>query len=355
METEYKTVIATQLEAEITRLRLEQTKLQTLLDVSRALNIARTPDDVLKLIIQTAVASGATGAYLLYIDLNPSGEPEWAEIVASWVRDEDFGAMPPGFRIQLADFPFNRLWLANPNETQFIPDVAQAEMIDDNLRPMLVGFGTQALIVVPLTQGGRWVGLMGIGWPEPHSFSDLEVALYQAVPALAAPVVENLRVVANQEHVIEQRTAEMRETRNMLQTVLDTIPVRVFWKDTESRFLGCNRLFAQDMGCTSPDELIGKSDYDFASADRAESYRADDQAVRETRQARLNIEEQLTRGDGSTLWLRTSKVPLLDRAGQCIGTLGAGDRSAEAGAGGTVYPHHPHHGSHHRHAAHRRD
>lgn len=123
----------------------------------------------------------------------------------------------------------------------------------------------------------------------------------------------------------KQAADALRQSQRMLQTVLDTIPVRVFWKDADSRFLGCNRLFAEDMGGAAPEDVIGKTDYDFAAATHADSYRADDLKVMQSQQPRLNYEERLTRGDGTDIWLRTSKIPLLDNNGQAVGILGVFD------------------------------
>ena len=50
---------------------------------------------------------------------------------------------------------------------------------------------------------------------------------------------------------------------NVLVQIVDTLPVRLFWKDRDSRFLGCNQLFAQDAGIADPREFVGKSDYFF--------------------------------------------------------------------------------------------
>jgi PAS domain S-box-containing protein len=104
---------------------------------------------------------------------------------------------------------------------------------------------------------------------------------------------------------------------------VDTIPVRVFWKDTDSRYLGCNQPFAEDAGQATPDDLIGKDDYAFPwGADQADAYRRDDQAVMVSGQARLNYEELQTTPDGRTIWLQTSKVPMRDAQENIIGVLG---------------------------------
>jgi len=108
----------------------------------------------------------------------------------------------------------------------------------------------------------------------------------------------------------------------MLYLVLDTIPVRVFWKDTEGRFLGCNRTFAGDASFDSPKALIGKDDYDMGWKDQADLYRADDQQVITSGVPKLQYEELQTTPAGTQLWLRTSKIPLRDSEGRIIGILG---------------------------------
>lgn len=108
----------------------------------------------------------------------------------------------------------------------------------------------------------------------------------------------------------------------MMQLILDTIPTRVFWKDKNSSYLGCNKQFAQDAGVDSPKDVIGKNDYDLAWIDQADLYRSDDQFVIETGQAKLNYEEPQTGADGEPIWLMTSKVPLTNLKDQAIGVLG---------------------------------
>jgi PAS domain S-box-containing protein len=115
----------------------------------------------------------------------------------------------------------------------------------------------------------------------------------------------------------------------LLQQIIDTAPIRVFWKDREGRYLGCNPLFAHDASKNAPSELIGCDDYAMGWAAQADQYRADDLAVMQTGQPRLNYEELQTTPDGKTLWLRTSKVPLHDAAGEVVGLLGLYDDITE--------------------------
>nr|HMQ13042.1 ATP-binding protein [Candidatus Competibacter phosphatis] len=111
-------------------------------------------------------------------------------------------------------------------------------------------------------------------------------------------------------------------SRNLLQTVIDTIPARVFWKDGDLRYLGCNRAFALDAGVSSPDEMIGRDDYQMGWLEQADRYRKDDEQVLDSGNPRLDYEEPQTTPDGRRIWLQTSKVPLRDADGVIFGIMG---------------------------------
>jgi PAS domain S-box-containing protein len=121
---------------------------------------------------------------------------------------------------------------------------------------------------------------------------------------------------------LKQAEERVRRSKDLLQSVVDHVPVRVFWKDRDLRFLGANLLFATDAGVQNPNELAGKTDFEMVWKDQAELYRADDQAVMESGLPRLDHEEPQTTPDGGTIWLSTSKVPLRDEQNRIIGILG---------------------------------
>ncbi len=110
-------------------------------------------------------------------------------------------------------------------------------------------------------------------------------------------------------------------SEEMFQLVLDTIPQRVFWKDTNSVYVGCNVPLAHDAGFDDPSQLIGLTDYDMSWRPTADRYRADDHEVMTTGIAMINYEEPQVRADGSEGWLRTSKLPLRAADGRVIGVL----------------------------------
>lgn len=142
------------------------------------------------------------------------------------------------------------------------------------------------------------------------------------IPVTTAGKVSGVLAIAD--NITERRQSEWRlqESRQMLQLVIDNIPQRVFWKDTELYFLGCNKAFCADAGLDDPQQIVGKTDSDFAWKEEAEAYRQDDLRTIQNGIARINYEEAQHRGDGSVGWLRTSKIPLTDGQGLKVGVLG---------------------------------
>lgn len=115
---------------------------------------------------------------------------------------------------------------------------------------------------------------------------------------------------------------ELHRSKLMLNDVINAIPVRVFWKDTNSIYMGCNKLFAEDTGRNDPAKVVGDIDNNFAFADQAELFRSDDQAVMKSGTAKINYEEPQTRPGGITNWLNTSKIPLRNKNNEIYGVLG---------------------------------
>lgn len=120
-----------------------------------------------------------------------------------------------------------------------------------------------------------------------------------------------------------RRAAEaIRESRQLLEGILDAMPVRVFWKDSDLKILGCNAAFASDAGFDDPKEVIGKDDYQMAWREQADLYRAEDRRVMEGGVPKLLVEEPQTTADGTQVTLLTSKLPLRRSNGEAYGVLG---------------------------------
>ena len=135
----------------------------------------------------------------------------------------------------------------------------------------------------------------------------------------------NGQLMAIVRDITERRCSEeaLRESREMLRLVMDSIPQFIFWKDTNSVFLGCNMNLARAAGLSSPSDLIGKTDFDMPWGEtQAKQYVEWDRRVMESDQPHFHISETQLTAEGDTIWLDTNKVPLHDSEGRVVGVLG---------------------------------
>ena len=203
--------------------------------------------------------------------------------------------------------------------------------------------GGLTLYGVPIVAGEEVVGAINAAFGDPPTDSetlDALAAKYGVEPEELAEraaeyesrppyIVETARrrLMASARligEIVERNRAQsqLQNARQLLQSVLDTIPVRVFWKDLQSTFLGCNMPFARDAGLTAPEELIGKNDFQMGWRDQAELYRSDDLQVMRSGVPKIGYEEPQTTPEGKIIWLRTSKIPIRAPDGSVTGILG---------------------------------
>ena len=120
----------------------------------------------------------------------------------------------------------------------------------------------------------------------------------------------------------KEAALELFQVQQMIRLVLDTVPQRIFWKDRNLRFLGCNRAFAADAGFEDPQQIVSLDDHALSWMETADLYQSNDNRVMENDQAKLDFEQPQKREDGTIRWLRTSLVPLHDEVDQVVGVLG---------------------------------
>jgi diguanylate cyclase (GGDEF)-like protein/PAS domain S-box-containing protein len=127
--------------------------------------------------------------------------------------------------------------------------------------------------------------------------------------------------------ITEQNALQMaiEESRYLLITVIDSAPSKIFWKDKQSRYLGCNKAFAQEMGLDDPSDIFGKTDHDFFPIVYAEKYTQIDADIMAAGEAKLFYEEEVINSQGKRDWALKSKVPLRNARNEIIGLLGVFD------------------------------
>ena len=116
--------------------------------------------------------------------------------------------------------------------------------------------------------------------------------------------------------------AAQRETSALLETMLQNSTDDIYFKDRQSRFVYFSQSMLRHFRLSEPDELKGRTDFDFFSEEHARPAFESEQEVIRTGQATLNLEEKETHIDGRVTWALTSKIPWRDKAGNIIGTMG---------------------------------
>jgi PAS domain S-box-containing protein len=110
--------------------------------------------------------------------------------------------------------------------------------------------------------------------------------------------------------------------REFLHALMANLPDHIYFKDRASRFLLISRAQALRHGLNDPREAIGKTDFDFFTAEHASPAFNDEQNIIKTGRPLIDIEEEETWTDGRRTWVSTTKMPLLDSEGDVVGTFG---------------------------------
>jgi PAS domain S-box-containing protein len=127
----------------------------------------------------------------------------------------------------------------------------------------------------------------------------------------------------------EPADAALSRERDMMETFMRSVPDAVYFKDEQSRFLKCSNAMAHYFGVTDPSEMIGKTDFDFFTAEHARPAFDDEQRIIQTGQPVVGLVEKEVFPDGRIHWALTTKLPLRNAAGKIIGTCGISKNMTE--------------------------
>ncbi len=195
------------------------------------------------------------------------------------------------------------------------------------LVPLGIATGVPYMTVVALTArlpGRRSTTLFAIicsvltfrGFlPWPASEQLWQVTANEALALLAIWVTAALVSGGN------KTEAALEDERTLLRTLMDVWPDMVFVKDRASRFIAANEKTAGVMGARSTEEMIGRTDHDYHAPELADEFVAYERQIIKCGKPVMGREEAVIGPDGETVWLSSTKVPLI-RDGEVVGLIG---------------------------------
>ena len=141
---------------------------------------------------------------------------------------------------------------------------------------------------------------------------------------LHEPSVE--AIVINYRDITERKQAEemLKEERNLLRTLIDHLPDRIFVMDAQGRKTLSNTADWKASGGGKMEDVLGKTDFDTYPAEMAAEFWALDKAVIDSGKPVINYEEPGLDAAGNLVWVLSTKVPLHDGQGKIAGLVGIG-------------------------------
>ncbi len=126
----------------------------------------------------------------------------------------------------------------------------------------------------------------------------------------------------NIEQQVEERTAKILQSSDLLDVLLENSPEFIYFKDSDSRFVRFSNAFLKQFHMPTIERLRGMTDFDIHPGERARQAYADEQEIIRTGVPIIGKIEKDVSIDGATKWISTTKMPWRDCTGAIIGTFG---------------------------------
>ncbi len=196
-----------------------------------------------------------------------------------------------------------------------------------------IGFDAQGNIRIKSTtkvpfrdNEGNIIGLVGIGRDITKQKETEEKLKEQAghLQEINVLLEERQEEIRQQSQELSSQNTILENERNILRTLIDTIPDVIYIKDKESRFISANKQILEVMKARSLNHLEGKTDFDFYPKEIATVFYNDEQKIIKSGKSIINKQEIGFDTKGNQLTMSTTKVPFFDAQGRVAGIVGVG-------------------------------
>ena len=145
-----------------------------------------------------------------------------------------------------------------------------------------------------------------------------DLAIYETFCVQLSNLLQGSILFSARQKVVDALARE----RALVAVLMDTIPDRIYFKDSASRFVLINKALAGVLGLNDPAQAVGRTDFDFYAVEHAQATFDVEQAIVRSGQPIIDVEEMETWPDGRLIWVSTTKMPLRDENGAVVGTFG---------------------------------
>lgn len=252
--------------------------------------------------------NSAAGAFIVQFDT--MGDRVY---LSHWWSSRD--ESPPGARFDAVEALQVQAWRATLAQSDLcVLPLQPGAAGGDRVEPLLDCLGVPCVVRLPLLYHNEPIGCMGLTSADPQrTWPPENLELLKK----AAQVLTN----ALQQRRVEEALAQ---ERNLLRTLIDSLPDYIYIKDVGSRFVMNNAAHLRLLRAKRQDEVYGKTDHDIFPPDLADSYLRDERGVMESGQPLVNRDESVLTEAGERRWVLTTKVPLKNAEGESVGVVGVG-------------------------------